>query len=234
MKKYHPECAIMGLIAIGLFVFIICVIGGIWLAHGLGAVFSKWGACPNYFSDFLGGALGLTIGFILDKICIEKIDQIFRYKKLMKIVRNELDNIQKIVYHNDDCELITKNIICKSENGSEKSGIGVYVKGKEICSISYDNLSYKGLSKIKDELSRIDSDSDILMREFIFGDIVKNAESMSVLANIPFAGKYTEYLTTQLCLIQKYIEQVAESKNEEQKKNWLLLQYYLNEINEVL
>lgn len=46
----------------------------------------------NYVSDFLGGALGLTIGLILDKICIDKINDVYRFKSFMRVIRHEITN----------------------------------------------------------------------------------------------------------------------------------------------
>lgn len=79
--------------------------------------------------------------------------------------------------------------------------------------IPYENLNNGSIPSL-DEYSDINP-----IREFIFDDIVKTAESLSILANIPLAGKYNEELIVQLSLIQKYIEQVENSKTDVKRRN---------------
>lgn len=286
MRKYHPNWAIVWLVVIGVGIFLLSILAGIWSAHGLGVLFNCWGACPNYFADFLGGALGLTLGFVLDKFCIERISHVLKYKKLMKIVLHELDKIKKVCYkkivcYNDDymyeCVLSTENIWV---NDSEK----LHVTSKKVdvssgnISVPEDdlkineNISIKDLGKdsiLEEVLKKLEKyDTPYTINEYILDDLVTNAETMSILANLPLASKYSIELIEKLCLIQKYIEEYEKHVNEcerlgkeykekleaknlqkeekqqkekeikqeatQTKKRWLLLQYYINCVIELL
>ncbi|MCM1295436.1 MAG: hypothetical protein NC311_07820 [Muribaculaceae bacterium] len=245
IKKYHPNWIIAALIAIGIGSLAVCVIGGIWLSHGLGVAFKNWGACPDYFSDFLGGALGLTVGFVLDKFCIEKINHVFEYKKLMEIVKNELTNIKNVVYTKTESTEIyllrTKNIInadgkLQIEIEEYKEGDGEKQHNKVIENVLYDNLtqSIPDVPTIMQNYLLFTLYNECPISEFIFDNVVKTAETVSVFSNLPFAKKYSKNLITCLSLIQKYIERCNTYKGDEQKIAWLLLQYYINQVMEVL
>lgn len=251
MKKYYPIWSIVALGVRGVIVLAFCLLGGIWLAHGLGSLFDCWGAESNYFSDFLGGALGLTVGFILDKSCIEKINQVFKYKALMKIVKNELFNIKKIVFYKVEkekkIELSTE--ICKKDKKDEKGENynDMIVKGNaesENCMFSFeelvneDNIKFEGNKEFILQYENI----SYPIYELIFDDIVKNAETVSILANLPFAGEYNDKLINNLGMIHKYVveyNEIASETSEAGKtdkciKKWLCLQYYINLVIEVL
>lgn len=236
MKKYHPIWVIVGLIIRGLVVFSLSVLAGIWIAHGLGVGFKKWGACPNYFADFLGGALGLTLGFVLDKISIERISHVSKYMQLIKIVKKELYGIKEVVYKNEEQThtLLTENdkldhklmkvtsIDCESKGDGSLTFTVNFDDPKSIQTAIYqlNNNKYNNINNI---------------HEYIFDDFVTNAETMSILANLPLApSKYNEDLITQLCYVQKYVERFKKSDGVDKKRNWLFLQYYINKVTEVL
>ena len=160
--KIHANWIIFLLVLIGCAVLPICIIAGIWIVQKIGGWVIGWECLgiddPSnniYFTDFLGGALGFMVGFILDKFVIERINNVLHYKALMRVVRQELDNIQD------------------TANEFEKE----FSNGKII---------------------------DI--KEYILDDVVMTAETMSVIANIPFATEQEKQLTMVLSNIQKYIE----------------------------
>ena len=117
----------------------------------------------NYVSDLLGGAIGLSIGLALDKICIEKYNNVNHYKALMRVVIQELDGIKKTPEDYDE------------------------------------DLKKKKINIIK---------------EYIFDDVVMTAETISVIANIPFAKKQVKELISIFTKVQKNIESYNRKINE--------------------
>lgn len=238
MKKYHPNWVIVGLVIRGLVVFSLSVLAGIWIAHGLGVGFKKWGACPNYFADFLGGALGLTLGFVLDKISIERISHVSKYKQLIKIVKKELDEIKKVVYKDEEQthKLLTENDkldhkLMKVTSIDCKSG----KEGSLTFTVNFDDHDRQSIQTAICQLNSNKYNNINHIHEYIFDDFVTNAETMSILANLPLApSKYTEELIIQLCYVQKYVERFEKSDGVDKKRNWLFLQYFINKVTEVL
>lgn len=162
IRKIHANWIIFLLVLIGCAVLPICIIAGIWIVQKIGGWVIGWECLgiddPSnniYFTDFLGGALGFMVGFILDKFVIERINNVLHYKALMRVVMQELNNIQ------DTAAEFEKDF----KNGET---------------------------------------TDI--KEYIFDDVVMTAETMSVIANIPFATKQVMQFTNVLSNIQKYIE----------------------------
>ena len=160
--KIHANWIIFLLVLIGCAVLPICIIAGIWIVQKIGGWVIGWECLgiddPSnniYFTDFLGGALGFMVGFILDKFVIERINNVLHYKALMRVVMQELNDIQ------DAVEEFEKNL---------KNGVKTDIK------------------------------------EYILDDVVMTAETMSVIANIPFATKQVMQFTNTLSNIQKYIE----------------------------
>lgn len=109
-KPISTTNIIVKLLFIGFFSLIACVVIGIVFVQLIG-----WGVdCiikglhnnnwfvgkGNYVSDFLGGALGLTIGLVLDKICIDKINSVYQYRSFMRIIKHEIKNIKKVLKNN--------------------------------------------------------------------------------------------------------------------------------------
>ena len=93
--------------------------------------------------------------------------------------------------------------------------------------------------------------------EFIFDDIVRNAETMSVLANLPLAYEYSKKLIIEFECIQNYLDRLEpcldrfeyyldriarkegdenenlKLKDENLKKaqiRWILMQYHLKRV----
>ena len=162
IRKIHANWIIFLLVLIGCAVLPICIIAGIWIVQKIGGWVIGWECLgiddPSnniYFTDFLGGALGFMVGFILDKFVIERINNVLHYKALVRVVRQELNYIQN------------------AAEGFEKE----FKNGNTI---------------------------DI--KEYILDDVVMTAETMSVIANIPFATKQVKQLTEVLSNIQKYFE----------------------------
>lgn len=131
----------------------------------IGLVHAEWEnfSMGNYVSDLLGGAIGLSIGLALDKICIEKYNNVNHYKALMRVVIQELNGIKET-----------------PEN--------------------YD----KDLEKEKINI----------IKEYIFDDVVMTAETISVIANIPFAKKQVKELISIFTKVQKNIESYNRKINE--------------------
>lgn len=109
-KYISTNKIILKLILIGLSSLIVCIALGIafvqllcWEIDGLLRFFQQQGiffGMENYVSDFLGGAIGLTIGLFLDKICIEKINNVFQCRSFMRIIKHEMTNIKNIIEEN--------------------------------------------------------------------------------------------------------------------------------------
>ena len=131
----------------------------------IGLVRAEWEnfRMGNYVSDLLGGAIGLSIGLALDKICIEKYNNVNHYKALMRVVIQELNGIKET-----------------PEN--------------------YD----KDLKKKKINI----------IKEYIFFFVVMTAETISVIANIPFAKKQVKELISIFTKVQKNIESYNRKINE--------------------
>ncbi len=98
---YNSSIAILKLVLIGIAVLIGCVIAGIlitqligWIVEGAIASISKEPSQNLHFGDFLGGAIGLTVGFVLDKICIDRINSVYAFRRFMSALDHELANIQ--------------------------------------------------------------------------------------------------------------------------------------------
>lgn len=160
--KIHANWIIFLLVLIGCAVLPICIIAGILIVQKIGGWVIGWECLgiddPSnniYFTDFLGGALGFMVGFILDKFVIERINNVLHYKALMRVVMQELKNIQGTAEKFED----------NFKNGETND-----------------------------------------IKEYIFDDVVMTAETMSVIANIPFATKQVMQFTNVLSNIQKYIE----------------------------
>lgn len=195
IKKYHPNWAIFGLVIIGIVVLAACVTGGIWLAHGLSVAFEKWGACPSYFADFLGGALGLTVGFVLDKFCIEKIDHVFEYRRLMMTMNHELNNNKKTL---DELEIMIpsrplsseENNIVQSSKQFEELDDNIKPLFMEIKKlkqeIGLDSINYA--TYINGNAVYYWSTNSIKIR--IVDDVVKNAETVATIINTPFVSQH--------------------------------------------
>ena len=157
IKRIKVKLVFIGLLYLIGFTFagiIIVQFIGWGIEELIGLVHAEWEnfSMGNYVSDLLGGAIGLSIGLALDKICIEKYNNVNHYKALMRVVIQELDNISEVV----------KDFINKSE---------VFA-----------------------------------IKEYIFDDVVMTAETISVIANIPFAKKQVKNLIKNFSNIQLNIE----------------------------
>lgn len=160
IKRIKVKLVLIGLLYLIGFTFagiIIVQLIGWGIEELIGLVHAEWEnfSMGNYVSDLLGGAIGLSIGLALDKICIEKYNNVNHYKALMRVVIQELDNISKAA----------KN----SKNGLKK--------GKTVA-----------------------------IKEYIFDDVVMTAETISVIANIPFAKKQVKDLIENFSNAQLNIE----------------------------
>ena len=176
-KRIHTDRIIFILIILGIISLFGSIILGIVLVQGLGwwvdlileKINEKINAdtlsMANYVPDFLGGAVGLTVGFILDKICIEKINNIFHYKALMRVIMHEFNNIDKAAEEN--IRIAKENIRIANEKKRRR--------------FKYIN-------------------------EFICDDVSTSAETISVIANIPFAKSRTLSLIDMINLIHNGIK----------------------------
>ena len=89
---------IFKLVLLGCISLMVCIVLGVLCVQLLGwsidKILTKYSdklfGMSNYVSDFLGGALGLTTGLLLDKICIEKINNMYHYKALTRVILNEM------------------------------------------------------------------------------------------------------------------------------------------------
>lgn len=158
IRKIHANWIIFLLVLIGCAVLPICIIAGIWIVQKIGGWVIGW-ECLGiddqniYFTDFLGGALGFMVGFILDKFVIERINNVLHYKALMRVLSYELS--------------LDLNALCEQ-----------YTNDKP----------FYGLN------------------EFIVDDVVMTAETISVIANIPFSKKRVQELIENIKLTHINIE----------------------------
>lgn len=245
MPKYHPKCAKSLLVVGGFVILAVCVVAGVWIAHGLGVMFSKWRACSQYYSDFLGGALGLTVGFGLDKFFIEKWGQITKYNNLIKIIKQELKFIQDNKFYEvrDKTKYLSMSDYEEKMHGKEKDVlIEVKTSDNEKLELWESDLE-KDLIENKDWTIIKNYEPTNHTVEFIFDDIVRNAETMSVLANLPLAYEYSKELIIEFEFIQNYLDRLEYyldridrqegDKDENLKKaqiRWILMQYHLQRV----
>ena len=168
IRKIHANWIIFLLVLIGCAVLPICIIAGIWIVQKIGGWVIGW-ECLGiddssnniYFTDFLGGALGFMVGFILDKFVIERINNVLHYKALMRVLSYELS--------------LDLNALCEQ-----------YTKDKP----------FYGLN------------------EFIVDDVVMTAETISVIANIPFSKKRVQELIENIKLTHIDIEDLNNKCKE--------------------
>ncbi len=261
LPKYHPGRAILLLILIGFCSLLLGIAIGVMPAIGCGVVFDLLKIPNRYYSDFLGGAVGLTVGFALDKLCIERINQISKYKKLIKIIKEELEHIEANKFY-----MGTNQAECLSISGYEEKVDDVLIK---ICVRAVQVEPLK-LSESKLQNDSIEEEAWSSLKqykgmhhtvEFIFDDIVRNAETMSVLANLPLAYEYSKELINEFEYIQNYLDRLEyyldrydyysdridrkEGDEDENRKlkdenlrkaqiRWILMQYHLTRCLEVL
>jgi len=173
VKPYHPVLAIFLIGLIGLTIFSGLIVGGIFGVQLLGEKIAMRNPVKNsdgtisprelYFLDFLGGALGIVLGFLADGLCIEKINMILKYNKFRKAIKHELENIKKEV----------------------------------------ENIKEEG---DKVELRQV--------QELIIDDVVKNAETVSLIINLPLAShKFKNDMIDNLAKIHngiKYLNKLQE------------------------
>lgn len=185
---YHPNVIISFLVVIAIIAFCLCVLGGIWLSNGICCGLKNCEANPDYFSDFLGGAIGIVLGFIFDKMCIESISHIQHYKSLMRTINHELSNNKKSL-----AELIIRvpvkqlcpKILSKLNDQKfedldeerkamfyEKKQLGKNEKWEDY--IGEDKVYYWSANNIETR---------------IVDDVVKNAETVSTIINVPYASQ---------------------------------------------
>lgn len=169
IRKIHANWIIFLLVLIGCAVLPICIIAGIWIVQKIGGWVIGW-ECLGiddssnniYFTDFLGGALGFMVGFILDKFVIERINNVLHYKALMRVLSYELS-----------------------------------LDLKALCEQYTEDKPFYGLN------------------EFIVDDVVMTAETISVIANIPFSKKRVQELIENIKLTHINIEELNNKWKKE-------------------
>ena len=114
IKRIKVKLVVIGLLYLIGFTFagiIIVQFIGWGIEELIGLVRAEWEnfSMGNYVSDLLGGAIGLSIGLALDKICIEKYNNVNHYKALMRVVIQELNGIKETP-ENYDKDLNKKKI----------------------------------------------------------------------------------------------------------------------------
>ncbi len=225
-KRIHTDRIIFILIILGIISLFGSIILGIVLVQGLGwlvdLILKKINAdalgMANYVYDFLGGAVGLTVGFILDKICIEKINNIFHYKALMRVLLNELEHINIVAAMNIIVLLGYVEIVLKNETStSDKFKQAINELQEYLVSQQEVEILQKN-TKLKQEHTEI--------KEYIIDDVAMTAETVSVIANIPFAKQRTLSLINNISIIHKEIEShndlSRECKQKEEQTSLLL------------
>ena len=220
-KRIHADRIIFILIILRIISLFGSIILGIVLVQGLGwlvdLILEKINAdTPNYVSDFLGGAVGLTVGFILDKICIEKINNVFHYKALMRVLLNELEHINIVAAMNIIVLLECAEIVFKNETQKEFEQAIIKLQGYLVSKQEVKILQQN--TKLRQEHTEI--------KEYIIDDVAMTAETVSVIANIPFAKQRTLSLINNISIIHKEIEShndlSRECKQKEEQTSLLL------------
>ncbi len=183
---YDSSKAICKLIFIGIAVLVGCVVVGILITQAIGWLV-EWliGYVPDeiepglHFVDFLGGAIGLSVGFVFDKICLERINCVYAFRRFMSALRHELNNIQ-----------------CKTGDKSH-----IYIKRKDkIEDVEFGKdgeVLTKNLAECKGVFDPV--------KELILDNIVTSAETMSLISNLPFAGDFKNQFTDFLGRVHKRI-----------------------------
>lgn len=228
--SYDSSKAICKLVLRGLAVLIACIVGGILITQAIGWLVELLiGFIPDgikqpdgkntnlHFSDFLGGAIGLTVGFVLDKSCIDRINGIYTFRRFMSALCHELGNMQR-------------------KDGEGKSCIYIKRDGK------YEKVQFNDKGEVS--TSNVSECKEVLayVNELILDNIVTSAETMSLISNLPFAGDFKNRLTDVLSITHKRIleynrccelyEQAEREKkkvSEEFCKKALSLRWKINE-----
>lgn len=196
--RIHADRIIFILIILGIISLFGSIILGIVLVQGLGWLvdlnLEKFNAdtlgMANYVSDFLGGAVGLTVGFILDKICIDKINNVFHYKALMRVLLNELENINMVADMNIIVLLKLAGTVFESHDEADIEKLNKY-------QISPEQINILKNTKLRREHT--------VIKEYIIDDVAMTAETVSVIANIPFAKHSTLGLINNISIIHNEI-----------------------------
>ncbi len=232
---YDSSKAICKLGLRGLAVLIACIVGGILITQAIGwlvelligfipdGIKQPDGKSTNlHFSDFLGGAIGLTVGFVFDKSCIDRINGIYTFRRFMLTLCNELDNIQR-----------------KDKDGKSHIYIKRPIKRQGKCEeVEYEEVQFSDEGEvINSNLSECE-DVFVYVKELILDNIVTSAETMSLISNLPFAGDFKNRLTDVLSIVHKRIlvnnrlcEQVENGimdGSEENCKRALFLRWNVN------
>lgn len=230
---YNSTLAICFRVIIGIFLLVGCTVFGIALAQCIGMGCEKFilwitkaDKFDNYFSDFLGGALGLTIGFMFDKICIEKINCVYKCRSFLSSVMHELDRIaQKDQNGKSKVTVVSEQSVqIGSEDRKDKTkvvAVEFNADGK-IVENKTDDPDYVVLNNVDPEGNSIGLKSLIKLsgiRELIFDDVVTSAETMTIISDLPkatfksddttnFKNKFIDHLGNVHRLICEYNEEV--------------------------
>ena len=201
------------LIVIGIFTLVACILIGIvlvqlicWLVDYMleGLQNKNWCiGMENYVSDFLGGAIGLTIGLLLDKICIDKINCVYQYQSFMRIIKHEMNNIKEIIA--DNCEAINKkneyissikefivdDVVTSAETISIISNIPY---SKEALNTLVDKIGeiHRGVTIYNELLEHIKTEAELLKKADILNrekTLISNATDKLCNGNIDVTSK---------------------------------------------
>lgn len=233
--KYHPTRVQIMLAGCGLIAFCAIVVGMVALVEWVGD------ACNLENSlDLLGGAIGILLGFIADKFCIDRITHIQKYKMLMKAINHEFDiDTQKLnillITTKDEIEVFNKNTqnkekikiekIINNVETLEELSVDIRQKINEVLIQSPPN----GLTWEKYILQKKPHWYVPSVRQWIVDDVVTNSETVAIITNIPFAKQeFKNELVDRLRKIYKKIEHfnaywnslVKEENNNDTEKNY--------------
>ncbi len=201
-QEYDSSKQIRKLVFIGIAVLVGCVVTGIFITQAIGWLV-EWliGFLPDkiepglHFSDFLGGAIGLTVGFIFDKICIDRINRVYAFRRFMMALRHEFDNIQ-----------------CKKDK-DDKSHIYIERDDKT------EEVKFDSSGKVITENLLECYGVFVPVKELILDNIVTSPETMSLISNLPFAdekfkNRFTDFLGSVHRLISEYNQLVDWFESE--------------------
>lgn len=157
----------------------------------------------SVISNFLGGLLGIIIGFLFDLIFIEKIRKIKKYKFLALSVNREFSEILKyILSFVGDQETAMRNLMkdakiaAKFSNNAIEFPVGLTINEHDKkFSINEDYLKDSAAKRNEDnlqcELNAVKEFCENCEELYRWGlnDIVKNAENDALFYKLPFMWK---------------------------------------------
>ena len=202
VKYYGPRRHILVIFIIMAVLSIVCVIGFPFVINAIVKevimpIASNW-MLPDNFTGFLGGFVGVVIGFLLDLTFIERIRNLNRYRALLNSLTDELRDILSAIYGRKDYV----KLFCEDEkeivnywNKDEKfkieyASMGIVKKYKEECN-NYEIVKKYAQVDIKKDTGNEEYNK---LNRWVLNDIVSSAENDALFYNLPTYFAIQDYL----------------------------------------